>query len=242
MAVLVLSVLAPAGGVLHANAASAKLSRTKLVLTIGQKKLIAVKNLGKGVSVVWKSSKPSVATVSRGTIVARKRGSAKITATLMKNKKKLRTLSCSVRVAEKPVVIASTVVSGEETDYVTALVFRLEGSRSALLTNKVIMMTPGEAWQKLYLVDAQKVWNSKGEEMGWLNGLTVRPYNSNKRNIATAYFARKDYRPFKVTSSSKAVFYFYYDGIKYKTSAGDITNALSPQPCKLTRLTPLSPK
>ena len=74
-----------------------------------------------------------------------------------------------------------------------------------------------------------------------MKGKTIPPYNNNDRNIVVAYYARKDYRPFRVTSSSKAVFYFYYDGIRYKASAKDLDGAVDPRPCKLIRLTPLSP-
>lgn len=241
MAIFLLAAFLP-GNTMSTKAATARLSRTNLVLTIGQKQRVLVYGLSKGVTLTWKSSRPSVATVSKGTITAKSRGNTDVTVTISKNKKTLRTLKCQVRVAEKPVMIATLNVSGEEADYTAQVGFTLIGARSALLTNKVIMVTPGESQQTLYLLDSQKIVNSQGKELGWLNSQVVRPYNNNSRNIVVAFYARKDYRPFKVTSNSKAVFYFWYDGIKYKTSAVDLESATDPQPCKLTRLTPLSTK
>ena len=72
---------------LHTKAA-VKLSRTKLVLTEKQKLRLRVYGLPKGVSLVWKSSRPSVATVSRGTVTARRRGNAVISVNVLKNGKK----------------------------------------------------------------------------------------------------------------------------------------------------------
>ena len=148
---------------------------------------------------------------------------------------------CKLRVAETPVVVASLGVSGEESEHIAEVGFTVIGKRSALLTNKIVLQTPGQSWQNLYLLDVDKINSSNGNQLGWLKGKTIPPYNNNDRNIVVAYYARKDYRPFRVTSSSKAVFYFYYDGIRYKASAKDLDSAVDPRPCKLIRLTPLSP-
>lgn len=222
--------------------AAMRISRTNLVLTKGQKQRVYVYGLPKGAKLTWKSSKKSVATVQKGTITAKARGNANVTVTITKNKKRLKTFTCKVRVAEKPIVLASLQVSGEFSDYTAQVGFTLLGGRSALLTNQIVMVTPGESQQKLYLLDSQKIISSGGKQLGWLKSQMVRPYNNNSKNIVVAFYARKDYRPFKVTSASKAVFYFWYDGIKYKTYAVDLGLAKDPQPCKLTRLTPLSPK
>ena len=225
---------------LHTKAA-VKLSRTRLVLTEKQKLRLRVYGLPKGVSLVWKSSKPSVATVSRGTVTARRRGNAVISVNVLKNGKRLARRVCSLRVAEAPVVVASLGVSGEESEHIAEIGFTVIGKRSALLTNKIVLQTPGQSWQNLYLLDVDKINSSNGKQLGWLKGKTIPPYNNNDRNIVVAYYARKDYRSFRVTSSSKAVFYFYYDGIRYKASAKDLDSAVDPRPCKLIRLTPLSP-
>ena len=148
---------------------------------------------------------------------------------------------CKLRVAEAPVVVASLGVSGEESEHIAEVGFTVIGKRSAFLTNKIVLQTPGQNWQNLYLLDVDKINSSNGNQLGWLKGKTIPPYNNNDRNIVVAYYARKDYRPFRVTSSSKAVFYFYYDGIRYKASAKDLDSAVDPRPCKLIRLTPLSP-
>ncbi|MEI3193410.1 MAG: hypothetical protein V8S22_05470 [Lachnospiraceae bacterium] len=69
-------------------------------------------------SLVWKSSRPSVATVSRGTITARRRGNAVISVNVLKNGKRLARRVCKLRVAEAPVVVASLGVSGEESEHI----------------------------------------------------------------------------------------------------------------------------
>ena len=221
--------------------AAVKLSRTKLVLTVNQRQRLRVYGFFKGSSFIWRSSRPSVATVSRGTVVARKRGMATISVTIMKNGKRLAVRRCSVRVAEAPVVVASLGVTGEEEEHIAEIGFTVIGNRSALLTNKIVLQTPGQSWQTLYLLDSDKISSSDGAKLGWLKGKTVRPYSNNDGNIVVAYYARRDYRSFKITSSSKAVFYFYYDGIKYKASAKDLDSQMDPGACKLIRLTPLSP-
>ena len=76
--------------------------------------------------------------------------------------------------------------------------------KHALLTNKIVLQTPGQSWQNLYLLDEDKINSSNGNQLGWLKGKTIPPYNNNDRNIVVAYYARKDYRPFRVTSSSES--------------------------------------
>lgn len=75
--------------------AKAKISSKKITLTVGQSKTLKVKNIKKKVK--WSSSKKAVATVSKkGKVVAKKAGSATITAKVGKKKYK-----CKVTVKNK---------------------------------------------------------------------------------------------------------------------------------------------
>lgn len=81
---------------LQAQAAGVKtaLNKTKATLTVGETLQLKLKNAPKGKTVEWKSSKKSVASVSKnGKVTAKKAGKAKITATV--NKK---SYSCTVTV------------------------------------------------------------------------------------------------------------------------------------------------
>ena len=71
-----------------------KLSSTKLRIQAGSRKVLSVKG-GSG-KITWKSSNPSVASVSGGKVTALKAGEAKITAT--QNKKKM---TCTVTIRKK---------------------------------------------------------------------------------------------------------------------------------------------
>ena len=198
------------------NALNAKaavtLSRKKMILTVNQKQYLRVKGRPAGSTLIWRSSNTSVATVAGGTVRARRRGNAVISVTVMRNRRRVAVRTCRVRVAEVPTVVASLGVTGEASEYIAGITFLVDGKSS-----------------------------SGGNKISWLSGKTISPYNNNDRNIETAYFARKDFRPFRITSASGAVFYFYYDGIKYKAAARDLGSSLDPQPCRLVRLTPVSP-
>lgn len=75
-----------------AEAKTPKLSKTKLTMTVGQKKTLKVKNTKK--KVTWKSSKPKVVKVSgKGVLTAKKTGRAVIKAVVGK-----KTLKCKVTV------------------------------------------------------------------------------------------------------------------------------------------------
>jgi hypothetical protein len=207
-----------------------QLNKKSLLLVQGQKYQLKVSGV-KASRVTWKSSNPSVATVKTGRVTARKRGNARITAAIGQKK-----WSCKIRVSEKPMVIASTTVTGEKEQYVTALVIGIEGKHSAKLTTEVKLKTPGKGQMKLKLLDAEKTMASEEGKVYWKKGMTVRPGGGER--IATAFYARKDYRPFTVTKKSKVVLYFRYDGVDFKTVVTDLTGQQTPKACKLTRLTP----
>lgn len=77
------------------QAKAPKLSRKKLTMTVGQKKVLKVKNTKK--KVTWKSGKPKVVRVSKkGVLTAKKAGKAVVKAKVGK-----RTLKCNVTVKKK---------------------------------------------------------------------------------------------------------------------------------------------
>lgn len=77
------------------QAKAPKLSRKKLTMTVGQKKVLKVKNTKK--KVTWKSGKPKVVRVSKkGVLTAKKAGKAVVKARVGK-----RTLKCTVTVKKK---------------------------------------------------------------------------------------------------------------------------------------------
>lgn len=76
--------------------ADEKLSSKKITLKVGAKKQLYVNNVTTSVTVKWKSSKPAVAAVKNGLVTAKKKGTAKITATVNKRK-----LTCNVTVTAK---------------------------------------------------------------------------------------------------------------------------------------------
>lgn len=85
----------------NARAASkAKLSNSKVTIAVGNKKQLKMKNTA--AKVKWSSNKPSVASVSKGLVTAKKKGSAKITAKV-KNKK----YTCLVTVVDAKLNAAS---------------------------------------------------------------------------------------------------------------------------------------
>ena len=84
-------------------AASIKLSKKKITLYVGDSVKLKLKN-AKG-TVKWKSSKTSVAKVSKGKVTAKKKGKATIKATYKK-----KTYKCTVTVKDKPFETATSAV------------------------------------------------------------------------------------------------------------------------------------
>lgn len=81
--------------------AKIKLSASSKTLTVGEKLTLKVKGTKKKVKVTWKSSKKSVATVSKkGVVKAKKAGTAKITAKI-KGKGIKVTRTCKIKVIKK---------------------------------------------------------------------------------------------------------------------------------------------
>lgn len=209
MTLLFLTVLIPAATV-QTRAASPKISKTSIGLAVGEKYTLKVTGVSKS-KITWKSSRTSVATVtSSGKVTARKRGTAKITAKIKGDK----TLKCSVRVAEKPTVVATLAETGTRPDVLVGLSITLTGSRSARLTRSMTLATPGKDTKTLYLVDVEKTMAS-GKTV-WKKSLTVKPFTLDNQNVTIGYYARKDQKEFYVSNKSKGTVYFTYDGVKMK--------------------------
>lgn len=103
---LTVAVIAPAGNEGVDAAKAPKLSKTKLVMTVGSSKTISVKNYSK--KVTWKTSKASVAKIKASKksckITAKKKGTAKVTA-VIKVGKKNKKFVCKVTVNPKKAVV-----------------------------------------------------------------------------------------------------------------------------------------
>lgn len=86
-----------------------RLSQTKMTLTVGESKTISVKNKKKNQTLIWSSSKKSVAVVSKkGRVTAKAPGQAVIKVKVGRNKK---TLSCKVTVRAKAAVSQNQKIS-----------------------------------------------------------------------------------------------------------------------------------
>lgn len=102
---LVMAMVAPMVAVPGKSAdAAAKLSTKKASLTVGATKTVKVKGAAKKSKFTWKSSNSKIASVTgkakKATIKGVAAGSAKVTCTIKKGKKKS-TLTCSVKVTQK---------------------------------------------------------------------------------------------------------------------------------------------
>lgn len=106
--------------------AAVKLSDTKITLTVGSKKQIYINNVTASVTVKWKSSNASVASVKDGLITAKKKGSAKITATV--NKK---ALTCNVTVGTN----ASSNTSANPGEYQIGDTWKVKGLWTLKITS-----------------------------------------------------------------------------------------------------------
>ncbi|HKL98800.1 MAG TPA: Ig-like domain-containing protein [Mobilitalea sp.] len=98
LAALVLELMLPIKS-LKVEAASMKLSTTKITMEVGKTKKLTVNNLASGSTVKWSISDKNVATVSaKGKVTAKKTGSATITATVTAKSGKKSKLTCKVTV------------------------------------------------------------------------------------------------------------------------------------------------
>ena len=77
-----------------------KLSKTKVTLTVGKKYKLKLKNVKKNAKIKWSTSNKKVATVSKGTIKAKKAGKAVISAKYGKKK-----YTCKVTVQDGKIVV-----------------------------------------------------------------------------------------------------------------------------------------
>lgn len=94
----------------RAQAATVKLNKTKLTLTVGNTAKLKLKNTKK--KVTWSSSKKSVATVSKsGTVRAKKKGTATITAKAGKKKYKCK-VTCRAKQTPTPKPNTNTSATG----------------------------------------------------------------------------------------------------------------------------------
>ena len=99
---LTLMIVSPIQSAIPTEAASYKLNKKKVTLTVGSTYTLKVKGTSKRAT--WKTSNKKIATVSKtGKIKAKKAGSAKITA-----KVKKKTLTCKVTVKKKATSVPQT--------------------------------------------------------------------------------------------------------------------------------------
>ena len=110
-AMMLVLVVALVMGMIHpisnvtVEAASMKLSSTKVTIVKGKQKKLSVKNLPSTSTVKWSTSDKKVATVSsKGTVTAKKAGKATITATITAKSGKQSKLTCKVTVKAATVV------------------------------------------------------------------------------------------------------------------------------------------
>ena len=98
LAALVLELMLPINS-LKVEAASMKLSSTKVTIEVGKTKSLSVKNMASASTVKWSTSDKKVATIStKGTVTAKKTGKATITATVTAKSGKKSKLTCKVTV------------------------------------------------------------------------------------------------------------------------------------------------
>lgn len=209
LTVLFLAVLIPMTTI-RTEAASPKISKKSIGLIVGEKYTLKVSGVSKS-KVTWKSSKTSVATVTKnGKVTAKKRGTAKISAKIKGGK----TLKCTVKVAEKPTVVATLAETGTRPDVTVGLSISLIGSKSAKLTKSMTLKTPSKKTQTLYLWDLEKTIE-KGDIV-WKKSLTVKPFDLDNPSVSVGFYSRKDGEAFYVSNKSKATITFTYDGVKMK--------------------------
>ncbi len=80
-----------------AVAADIRLNKTKLTLSVGQKKTLTVKNVNQSKKITWSSSNKKIATVSKkGVVTAKSAGNATVTAKVSGKK-----LKCTIKVNKK---------------------------------------------------------------------------------------------------------------------------------------------
>ena len=98
LAVLVLELILPINSV-KAEAASMKLSNTKVTIGAGEEKELSVENIASTSTVKWSTSDKKIATVStKGKVTAKKVGKASITATVTVKTGKKSKFTCKVTV------------------------------------------------------------------------------------------------------------------------------------------------
>lgn len=98
LATLVLELILPINSA-KVEAASMKLSNTKVTIGVGETKELSVKNMASASTVKWSTSDKKVATVStKGKVTAKKAGKATITATVTVKSGKQSKLTCKVTI------------------------------------------------------------------------------------------------------------------------------------------------
>lgn len=114
----------------NVNAASSKVKLNKTSATMTKGKTLQLKLTGAKKKPTWKSSKPSVASVSKnGKVKAKKTGKATITATL--NKKKYK---CKITVKSKSTSKNTVSYSASKTDYGAVIIAKNNYSKTMSVT------------------------------------------------------------------------------------------------------------
>lgn len=125
-----------------AEAKTPKLSKTKLTMTVGQKKRLKVKNTKK--KVTWKSTKPKVVKVSKkGLLMAQKAGKATVKAMVGK-----KTLKCKVTV--RNIADRTGQVSGQCKVQGGIYYIRTDGGRDGVKYPSGVLISSKKALQNYY--------------------------------------------------------------------------------------------
>lgn len=142
MVLAIALVLAGVAGNGAVAAKKAKISKSKLTLKVGQSKKISVKNLTKKQQkkVKWSSSNKKVATVSKsGSVKAKKKGTAKITAKVGKKKYvckvTVKAKSSSATPTPTPVPKTKEQLAKEDRENLTAMVKQWVAGGAKISTN-----------------------------------------------------------------------------------------------------------
>ncbi|MDO4556459.1 MAG: Ig-like domain-containing protein [Lachnospiraceae bacterium] len=157
------------------EAASIKLSKTKVILAVRQTTTLSVKNTKKSVS--WKSSDSSVVTVKKGKLTAKKVGDATVTATVgSKN------LTCEVHVrGDYKVLYKQLLESGKNSSGDIAGFIRMDINKDGvpeLITADAI--SGGRSNREIYTVRGGKLVNCGNY---FQNGSNYFSYNSKYKSV-----------------------------------------------------------
>jgi len=199
-------------GIKLRSEAAVTINKKELVLLTGEKFRLKLKGVASA-KVTWSSADPEIAKVSsKGNVTALTRGQTTIYAKTRNGK----TFTCSLRVAEKPMIAAGLFTLGEEPEAMIGMSIGLIGSRRTKINKESVLFTPGKEEQHLFLLNVDK--SIQKEKLVWKKSFYLSPSVLNKMNIATVFFAKKDETEIDINKKTKATIYFIYDGTRMKAT------------------------